>query len=199
PSWSPMDTRNPLQAEMVALALSQPEFLVVTNHFFTTFGNASSIAVSRVYRLQNIHLWRRYNKMRDEMSEKLGSELNERNLFHGTPDFDSVQCICNQNFDSRISGRHGTKWGDGAYFASASAFSHHYTKPAFPRNMRYMFLAIVLVGRCAQGERGLKRPPPFGSKKHGILYDSVADNASDPRTFVIFNNDQAYPMYLIEY
>lgn len=133
------------------------------------------------------------------MFEKLGSELNERNLFHGTPDFDTVQCICNQNFDSRISGRHGTKWGNGAYFASSSAFSHQYTKPTFPRGMHYMFLATVLVGRYAQGARGLKRPPPYGTKRHSVLYDSVVNNTNDPRTFVIFNNDQAYPMYLIEY
>jgi hypothetical protein len=134
------------------------------------------------------------------MTEKLGENIGEMNLFHGTPDLDTVRCICNQNFDCRVSGRHGTKWGDGAYFAHAASFSHNYTRATPPIGKRFMFMALVLVGRFAQGAHGMKRPPPVdGTKKHGVLCDSVVDNAQRPRTYVIFNNDQAYPMYLIEY
>ncbi|ELU16093.1 hypothetical protein CAPTEDRAFT_125584 [Capitella teleta] len=62
-----------------------------------------------------------------------------------------------------------------------------------------MFQADVLVGKHTQGYPGMKRPPPLGSKKHGLLYNSVVDNVLSPQVYVIFNSDQSYPTYLIEY
>ena len=44
----------------------------------------------------------------------------------------------------------------------------------------------------------LKAPPTKDPSKN-ILYDSVVDNVYDPSTYVVFNNDQSYPDYLITY
>ncbi|CAH3184138.1 unnamed protein product [Porites lobata] len=63
-----------------------------------------------------------------------------------------------------------------------------------------MFVAKVLAGSYAEGKFSYQRPP---SKNPGNpasdLYDSCVDNMSSPSIFVIFQNDQLYPEYIIEY
>jgi len=124
--------------------------------------------------------------------------VNERKLFHGTPDERTVRCICNQNFDPRMYGRHGTVYGKGVYFSTTAKYSNQYTTTNFGR--RFMFLARVLVGKSAPGKSELQRPPPVDpSRPHGALYDSCVNRTSNPTIFVIFDNDQCYPEFLIEY
>ena len=66
----------------------------------------------------------------------------------------------------------------------------------------FMFYAHVLTGDYTvvpkMNKDGLKVPPTKDPSKN-ILYDSVVDNVYDPRTYVVFNNDQSYPDYLITY
>lgn len=65
---------------------------------------------------------------------------------------------------------------------------------------RYMFLSKVLVGRSTGGSVGLRRPPPLDQNEpFGKCYDSCVDNIFDPKIFVIFDSNQAYPEYIIEY
>ena len=77
-----------------------------------------------------------------------------------------------------------------------------------PASNKFMFYARVLTGDYMQGptmglntcSQGLKAPPPKDpSKSTSILYDSVVDNVKIPRMYVVFNNDQSYPDYLITY
>jgi hypothetical protein len=124
----------------------------------------------------------------------------ERQLFHGTVDEITVRCICNQNFDPRMHGIHGTVYGRGAYFATTSKYSHSYTQPIGSSGNRFMFLARVLVGRSTLGKPEYKRPPPLvSSRQHGELYDTCVDNTDTPTIFVVFNAQQCYPEFLIEY
>lgn len=63
-----------------------------------------------------------------------------------------------------------------------------------------MFLVRVLVGTYTVGDRRYFRPPP----KHYVdpesdLYDSCVNNVKNPTVFVIFDNDQCYPEYIIKY
>lgn len=59
-----------------------------------------------------------------------------------------------------------------------------------------MILAKVLTGDYCQGWPGLTEPPSRNDRKSGEKFDSVTDVKTNPKMFVIFNRDQAYPEYL---
>lgn len=129
-----------------------------------------------------------------EKKLKAGSQLNVRRLFHGTKGL-YVDAICQQGFDWRMCGSSvGTLYGKGSYFARDASYSQSYT------DCKKMFLVRVLVGEYALGSSLMVRPPPKDPQKpYGELYDSVVNEVGDPRIFVVFTQEQAYPEYLIEY
>lgn len=119
-------------------------------------------------------------------------------LFHGT-NTDVVDAICQQGFDWRMCGKHGTLFGKGTYFASAASYSHRYAKQT-SGSYYYMFVARVLVGSYVEGDKLYTRPPPKDpAKPHSDLYDSCVNDTSSPSLFVVFENNQSYPEYLITY
>ncbi|KAH9504955.1 hypothetical protein Btru_061149 [Bulinus truncatus] len=64
----------------------------------------------------------------------------------------------------------------------------------------FMIVARVLVGRYTIGTPGLQRPPPYDARDLLLkLYDSCVDNIYNPQKIVIFDHNQAYPEYIIEY
>jgi len=96
-------------------------------------------------------------------------------------------------------GKHGVAYGQGSYFACQASYSHNYAG-SDSSNYRYMFLARVLVGDYAVGNRSLTRPPPKDpSNPYGELYDSCVNDENNPSIFVIFDNSQAYPEFMITY
>ena len=124
--------------------------------------------------------------------------VNEKNLFHGTTP-DSVEAICKQNFDWRLHGRNASSYGEGSYFAVSASYSHSYAKR--DGNMsQFMFLTKVLVGSYAVGRSNYRRPPlKQPSNPASDLYDSCVNNKSNPTIFVVFDTDQLYPEYIIQY
>ena len=70
--------------------------------------------------------------------------------------------------------------------------------PADSNGNRHIFQACVLTGEYGQGKSGLKTPP---EKNPGsvVVFDSVVDRMSSPGMFVIFQDAQAYPEYLITF
>ena len=73
---------------------------------------------------------------------------NQKFLYHGTSS-DTVDQICAQNFDFRMSGKNGARYEKGSYFATNASYSHRYASQ--DNNGSYsMFLAQVLVGKCTQ-------------------------------------------------
>ncbi|XP_033117538.1 uncharacterized protein LOC117117363 [Anneissia japonica] len=125
--------------------------------------------------------------------------FDERQLFHGTEE-ENVDDICRENFDSRLSGRRiGAFYGEGAYFARNAKYANNYAE-ADKHNIKKMFVARVMVGRYTRGTQGIRRPPyKDPENKSRGMYNSCVDNTSDPNIFVLFNNDQVYPEYLITY
>ena len=124
----------------------------------------------------------------------------EKLLFHGTTS-DVVDAICKHNFDhrSKLRGKNGTKYGEGSYFAVAASCSNNYSSQS-GEPTRFMFLARVLTGEYKLGNPDLRRPPlKDPSNQASDLYDSCVDNESQPKIFVIFNDEQCYPTYLIKY
>ena len=90
----------------------------------------------------------------------------------------------------------GAMYGNGSYFAMGAAYSNGYAKPDAQGNKR-MYLALVLVGDHTLGQAGMIVPPAKGVTTD--LYDSVTDNVAKPTMFVIFNDVQAYPEFLITF
>lgn len=90
--------------------------------------------------------------------------------------------------------------GDGTYFAVDAWYSAQNTYSVPDVNGRkHMYLARVLTGQYCTGRAGLKAPPPRSQTDPTDLYDSVVDNTLNPTMFVIFNDIQAYPQYLITF
>ena len=127
-----------------------------------------------------------------------GSSLQKK-LFHGTrPEI--VDNICKENFDWRLSGKNATRYGQGSYFAQNASYSDSYATHKDDFTSRFMFLADVLVGSHVKGDSSMRRPPPKNpSNPTSDLYDSCVDDERKPEIFVVFENDQCYPSYVIEY
>ncbi|NXH17465.1 PAR12 polymerase, partial [Bucco capensis] len=150
--------------------------------------------IKRICRVQNPSLWELYQWQKEQMQKSNGGKaVDERFLFHGTSK-KYIDAICQQNFDWRICGLHGTVYGKGSYFARDASYSDNYCKE--DSYTKTMFLARVLVGEFTPGDPSYVRPP---LKENQKFYDSCVNNSSNPSIFVIFEKQQIYPEYLIEY
>lgn len=81
------------------------------------------------------------------MSKNRGN-ANEKYLYHGTSP-ETINNICAQNFDFRVSGKNATMFGKGSYFATTASYSHGYTSKDSSGYFS-MFVAQVLVGKFTQ-------------------------------------------------
>lgn len=90
--------------------------------------------------------------------------------------------------------------GKGTYFAVDAIYSAEdtYSRPDMS-GRKYMYLVRVLTGEFCVGSRELVAAPPKHSADPTDLYDSVVDDVNAPNMFVIFNDIQAYPEYLITF
>ncbi|KAF1441278.1 PAR12 ribosyltransferase, partial [Pygoscelis papua] len=155
-----------------------------------------SYNVLKIQRIQNPSLWKVFQWQKVQMKrENGGKEVNERLLFHGTKT-SFVEGICIHNFDWRICGNNGTNYGNGTYFARDASYSHAYCQPTVKTNI--MFVARVLVGDYVKGNAAYVRPPT--KSVDGLrFYDSCVDDELNPSIFVVFEKNQIYPEYIIEY
>ena len=90
------------------------------------------------------------------------------------------------------------RWGQGSYFAEYASYSDLYSFTC-SNGKRQMFLARVLTGDSADTPPNptLRLPPEKkGERKR---YDTVTGISGSTRIYVTFNNDKAYPSYLITY
>ena len=132
------------------------------------------------------------------MEQKI-KNVNEKFLFHGTS-ATNVQAICQKNFVWRFCGKNGSSFGEGIYFARDAASSDCYSEGRDAVQTHWMFRARVLLGRYIHGRRRLMRPPPIDENEpHGDLYDSCVNRLPNPSIYVVFEDDQCYPEYVIHY
>ena len=83
------------------------------------------------------------------------------------------------------------------YFARDASYSFKYALGLSGGGA--MYLARVLVGDYCRGRPGLLQPAAKDPNKMTILYDSVVDDISIPTIFVVFNDAQCYPEYIIRF
>ncbi|KAL7867455.1 hypothetical protein SRHO_G00088390 [Serrasalmus rhombeus] len=155
----------------------------------------SRFHVKSIERLQNRDLWEVFQWQRDVLRKKTAGKENEKLLFHGT-ESKHIDAICQQNFDWRICGVHGTAYGKGSYFARDARYSHSYTDNQ--SGNRCTFVCRVLVGEYTNGRPDYLRPPSKNGEDT-VFYDSCVNDISNPSIFVVFEKHQVYPEYLIQY
>ncbi|XP_012871703.1 PREDICTED: TCDD-inducible poly [ADP-ribose] polymerase [Dipodomys ordii] len=184
----------------VPVSAEDKSYRIIYNLFHKTVPEFK-YRILQILRVQNQFLWEKYKRKKEYMNRKmLGRDriINERHLFHGTSQ-DVVDGICKHNFDPRVCGKHATMFGQGSYFAKKASYSHNFSKKS-SKGVHFMFLAKVLTGRYTMGSHGMRRPPPVNpGSVTSDLYDSCVDNFFEPQIFVIFNDDQSYPYFVIQY
>ncbi|XP_052008920.1 protein mono-ADP-ribosyltransferase TIPARP [Xyrauchen texanus] len=197
-TWLPMNgSQDFLQ---VPVSRDDRSYRTVYSLFHKTVSE-TKFRILKILRVQNPFLWEKYKRKKEYMSRHMSEMdrmLNERHLFHGTSQ-DVVEGICKHNFDPRVCGKHATMFGQGSYFARKAIYSHNFSKRS-PRGVHYMFLAKVLTGKFTLGNPSMRRPPPMNPRDPSSdLFDSCVDNWMDPQIFVIFNDDQSFPYFIIQY
>ncbi|XP_010133542.1 PREDICTED: poly [ADP-ribose] polymerase 14-like [Buceros rhinoceros silvestris] len=193
PTWDDMQNQR---LKLVELRPETREYRDVQESFQKT---CPSFKVEKIERIQNPYLWKAYQIKKREMDNKNGNRNNERLLFHGTS-YESLMKVNNNGFNRSYAGMHAANFGNGTYFAVDASYSANdmYSKPD-ANGKKYMYLARVLVGEYSQGVRGAITPAAKNTSNSIDLFDSSTDNVKQPSMFIIFNDIQAYPEYLITF
>ena len=90
-------------------------------------------------------------------------------------------------------------YGKGVYFARDAAYSNGYASPN-PNGHRCMYFTQVLTGEFTVGNNTMMVPPPKNpSISAHVLFDSTVNNTANPAIFVVYNDTQNYPAYLVTY
>ncbi|XP_047431950.1 protein mono-ADP-ribosyltransferase PARP11 [Mugil cephalus] len=202
--WETIDPTCPYQ--LIPLSESTPEYQTVANYVKTD--GLLDKPIASIIRIQNLDLWEIYCRKKAQLSRIKGvTDIPERRLFHGT-DVKNVDSICKYNFDLRLAGKHGNVYGKGIYFARHASYADKYsrTDPLLISGgglqginfgtTRVVFLARVIIGKPIIGQRHFKKPD---DKSLENSHDSCVDDDQDPKIFVIFDPNQIYPEYLIQY
>ncbi|NXU85255.1 PAR14 polymerase, partial [Xiphorhynchus elegans] len=191
--WDDMENK---QLKIVELRPETREYRDVQERFLQT---CQSFRIEKIERVQNPYFWKAYQIKKRQMDNKNGNTNNEKLLFHGTSR-ESLVLINNHGFNRSYAGMHAANFGNGTYFAVNANYSAQdtYSKPDL-NGKKYMYLARVLVGEYSQGRRGSLTPAAKKPDNPTDLFDSSTDNTSQPSMFIIFNDIQAYPEYLITF
>eukprot|EP00438_Fugacium_kawagutii_P003641 Skav224211 [mRNA] locus=scaffold939:970380:972047:- [translate_table: standard] len=151
-----------------------------------------------------------------DCGEDLALDVDEKILLHGTSR-DNANAIVREGFDHRTCRQ--SMYGAGVYFACAACKSHQYTCDQHKRSCRCKHERTLIIARVALGDayvaaetRTLDRRPPVRSDASGSAagtYDSIVvkpgviQGHHNPnqvhQEFVIFDREQAYPCYVVQY
>ncbi|CAJ1054829.1 protein mono-ADP-ribosyltransferase PARP11 [Xyrichtys novacula] len=204
--WEMVDPTCPYQ--LIRLNKLTPEYQTVVN-YVKKDGLLDRPIVS-VSRIQNLDLWELYCRKKQQLMRIHGvTEIQERRLFHGT-DAKNVETICKYNFDVRLAGQHGHSYGKGIYFAKHATFADKYSsksKNPLPQHggglqnvcteaTKIIFLARVMIGTPKAGASHFLKPDHDRLEN---LHNSCVDDIKHPNIFVIFDPNQIFPEYVIQY
>lgn len=93
-----------------------------------------------------------------------------------------------------------TAFGEGVYFAVNAHYSAQNTySRSDGQGHKRIYLCKVLTGEYTVGKGGMRVPPPKPGQQSHILYDSVVNDPNNLVMFIIFNDTQGYPSYLITF
>ncbi|XP_034150940.1 poly(ADP-ribose) polymerase family member 14-related sequence 1 isoform X2 [Esox lucius] len=192
PHWDAMPANKSCHSFLVQPG--SPEHQEVLKLFQATCTNN----VIKIERVQNPSLWMNVQIKKGEMELRNSHKNNEKRLFHGMCPT-TINHINQHGFNRSYAGKNAAVHGNGTYFAVAARYSasNTYSKPDL-QGQKYMYLCRVLTGDFTKGQQGMI-VPPAKNPTTAQLYDSVTDNPAQPSMFVVFNDIQAYPEYLITF
>ncbi|XP_020788227.1 protein mono-ADP-ribosyltransferase PARP10 [Boleophthalmus pectinirostris] len=174
------------------------EFQMVVKNFYETIQQFhSKIRIVKVDKLMNKLLYSQYQLKKTSVKQSAVYPQVERTLYHGTSE-SSVKEICVHGFNRSFCGKNATVFGQGVYFAvnSSLSISDQYSPPNVDGH-KFIFVAKVLTGDYTKGDHSMKTAPLKETGDIPLRYDSVTDDITRPSMFVIFNDTQAFPEYLI--
>ncbi|XP_045915122.1 protein mono-ADP-ribosyltransferase PARP10 [Micropterus dolomieu] len=174
------------------------EFQTVVKNFYETIQEYhSKIRIIQVEKLMNRLLYNQYKLKKASILQRALYPEVERTLYHGTSET-SVKEICVHGFNRSFCGKNATVYGQGVYFAVNSALSvQDQYSPPNADGYKFVFVSKVLTGDFTKGCHSMKAAPLKETGAIPLRYDSVTDDITKPSMFVIFNDTQAFPEYLI--
>ncbi len=185
--------------KLVNIQSNSEEYIIVSSAFEKTI-DRTRFRIEKIDRIQNQVLWSRYYDCTKRMFDNNSGVTNEQNLFHGTRTKDPKDIYQGDaGFDMRFGDPNGL-WGKGNYFAVNASYSdsyHHRTTDG----SRQMLMAHVLTGyehNCPQ-DKNLIRPPVRETAPIEKRYDSVSGTTGGSKVYITYENDRAYPAYLVTY
>ncbi|CAF2785689.1 unnamed protein product [Rotaria sp. Silwood2] len=181
--WSAQSmTETPVR--FVIISRSSRDFQDLSNYFINSLGK-SSVVIYSIIRIENLRLWHIYQDLQKTIPH------GSTRLIHGTASTYNQKKImyhgfCQSYCDNGLI-------GDGIYFATHASYSNN-DPYVMKKNehRRELFICQVLLGNSSQGARGMKSP---ASGCHSVY--SMDGNTNDQ--FCIFDHNQAYPEYLVQY
>ncbi|XP_041355430.1 protein mono-ADP-ribosyltransferase PARP15-like [Gigantopelta aegis] len=212
--WTPMGEEEYIK--IVQLPTGGDEYKSVAKTFTSTHPDA---VVVQIERIQNKTLHYQYQAMKALFKANNPRIQNERTLWHAATS-DNITSINATGFSSIHCVRNTTCYGRGVYFANDGTYAARDSQ-----GYRYIYQALVLTGEFTNEynnitigipklptSRPLYTPDPTEIPRHDMVvppmkhgaakdvrFDSVANGVNDPTRFVIFNETQAYPQYLITF
>ena len=194
--WQPQSNTT----EVFPVPRGCPEWVRVEQQFQITM---PSVYIQEMLRIQNIWLWERYVQEKNGI-EKFKGMANEKELFHGTRSHDPNLIYDSEvGFDMRFSAQ--GMWGQANYFAVNAKYSHSYAHTN-ALGKREIFLAKVITGDSYEcpSDRSLRMPPlkQGGSGQlmlSQVRYDTVTGTTGGSQVYMTYDNQKAYPAYLIRY
>ncbi|CAE7701712.1 Tnks [Symbiodinium sp. CCMP2456] len=148
-----------------------------------------------------------------DCGEPLASDVDEKILLHGTS-YTNADAIVTEGFDHRTC--HRGLYGDGVYFAGAWCKIHQYTcslhsgKACRCKQERTLIIARVALGDPYYAPatlKGNRRPPnrALSTGTHGSVVVNPGqihghhNSHQAHQEFVIFDREQAYPCFVVQY
>ncbi|KAJ7338280.1 hypothetical protein JRQ81_011042 [Phrynocephalus forsythii] len=187
------------KGQLVPLSEASEEFRQTVRHFYETLGDLhNKIRIVQVEKVVHPLLCQQYQLKKAAMEKACGHQQVERLLYHGTTE-ESSREICQHGFNRSFCGKNGTRYGHGVYFATNASLSaqEQYSPTSHRSGNKYIFVTQTLVGDYTAGSQSMRAPPLREGDAGLRRYDSTVDNPHHPSLFVIFNDTQAYPKYLI--
>ncbi|XP_053380787.1 protein mono-ADP-ribosyltransferase PARP14-like [Mercenaria mercenaria] len=153
-----------------------------------------------IERIQNRSLRVQYEVKKKQLEAQNPNAKNENFLWHGTSN-EAIDSINSHGFNRSYCGKNATVYGQGVYFAVNASYSlqDRYSTLDFTAVKR-VYYCRVLTGDYTEGKRDMKWLPPNKKFSSGsVLYNSAVDDIDDPTLYVVFNDTQAYPEYLVSF
>ena len=174
------------------------------NHVAQKFNKTlPTSTIIQITRIQNKWLWEKYVFQHKRLKIKNSGRVNELELFHGTSTNDPKLIYENEDgFDMRYA--NSGMWGQANYFAEKASYSDAYAHRSID-GCKEMFFVKVLTGDSYECTPKSFRKPPVKATGSGGLqftqeyYDTVTGVTGGSQVYMTYDNEKAYPAYLMKY